>query len=60
MSDAARTLDVRRLGRTRYEDVHRLQGELVEQRIAGEVGQAARDAAHALDRARVVGRIHQE
>ena len=38
MSDAARMLDVRRLGRTRYEDVHRLQRELVEQRIAGEVG----------------------
>jgi len=31
-------LDVRRLGRTRYLDAHALQQELVEQRIAGDVG----------------------
>lgn len=31
-------LEVRRLGRTRYEEAHALQQELVAQRIAGEVG----------------------
>ena len=37
MSDPASKLDVRRLGRTRYEDAHALQERLVEQRIAGEI-----------------------
>ncbi len=37
MSDPATKLDVRRLGRTRYEDAHALQERLVEQRIAGEI-----------------------
>ncbi len=31
-------LEVRRLGRTRYEEAHALQQELVQQRIAGELG----------------------
>jgi lipoate-protein ligase B len=34
----ARVLDVRRLGRTRYEDAHRLQEELLAARVAGEIG----------------------
>lgn len=35
---SSRVLDVRRLGRTRYEDVHRLQEELLAARVAGEIG----------------------
>lgn len=37
MSGARYTLDVRRLGRTRYEEAHALQQHLVDQRIAGEI-----------------------
>jgi lipoate-protein ligase B len=37
-SAARPVLEVQRLGRTRYEDAHRLQKELVERRIADEVG----------------------
>ena len=32
------TLEVRRLGRTAYAEAHRIQQELVEQRVAGEIG----------------------
>jgi lipoate-protein ligase B len=35
---AARVLDVRRLGRTRYADAHALQQSLLEQRVAGTIG----------------------
>ena len=35
-----RPLDVRRLGRTRYQDAHALQQELVTKRVEGEIGDA--------------------
>lgn len=37
MSESTPALDVRRLGRTRYEEAHDLQQRLVAQRIAGEI-----------------------
>lgn len=38
MSIERRSLEIRRLGRTRYEDAHRLQQELLVERIEGRVG----------------------
>lgn len=38
MKQGERELDVRRLGRTDYSDVHALQLELVESRVAGRIG----------------------